>query len=191
MFRFFRTEDYLEQVALKNFCGALAVLHSCESLLPAAEDLRIVSRCIEAVASNACTEFNFSTHNCWWAEELTALRIDLYERVIVAMKAKGLSYQALGSSLSLYADKSLQGIVWKQQQQSSVNNKWDEQRILVETIVELLPLEKNTMSLTFLCGLLRSAIYVSTTVACRMDLEKRIAMQLDRATVDDLLIIPG
>lgn len=186
-----RTEDYLEQVALKNFCGALAVLHSCESLLPAAEDLRTVSRCIEAVASNACTEFNFSTHNCWWAEELTALRIDFYERVIVAMKAKGLSYQALGSSLSLYADKSLQGIVWKQQQQGSVNNKRDEQRILVETIVELLPLEKNTVSLTFLCGLLRSAIYVNTTVACRMDLVKRISVQLDRATVDDLLIIPG
>ncbi|XP_057869034.1 root phototropism protein 2 isoform X2 [Cryptomeria japonica] len=184
-----RTEDYLQQVALKNFCGALAVLHSCKTLLPAAEDLNIVSRCIEAVASNACTEFNFNTLQCWWAEELTVLSIDFYQRVLLAMKPKGLSYQALGSSLALYAEKSLQGIVWKEQ--GTVNNMWDEQRILIETIAGLLPAEKNTMSVTFLCGLLRSAIYVSTTEACRMDLERRIALQLDHATVDDLLIIPG
>ncbi|KAH9314336.1 hypothetical protein KI387_022963 [Taxus chinensis] len=184
-----RTENYLQQVALKNFSAALKVLHSCENLLPAAEDLNIVSRCIEAVASNASTEFNFSVLQCWWAEELTVLKIDFYQRVLVAMKAKGLSYQALGSSLALYAEKSLQGIVCKVQ--GIVNKKWDEQRILLETIAGLLPAEKNTVSVTFLCGLLRSAIYLNTTEARRMDLEKKIALQLDHATVDDLLIIPG
>ena len=63
-----------------------------------------------------------------------------------------------------------------------------EQRILVETIVSLLPPEKNTASCTFLFGLLRTAIILDTTIACRLDLERRIGMQLDQATLDDLLI---
>lgn len=36
--------------------------------------------------------------------------------------------------------------------------------------------------------LLRAAIYLETTVACRLDLEKRIALQLGQAVLDDLLI---
>lgn len=63
-----------------------------------------------------------------------------------------------------------------------------EQRILVETIVSLLPSEKNTTSCSFLFGLLRTAIILDTTIACRLDLEKRIGMQLEQATLDDLLI---
>ncbi|KAK2657604.1 hypothetical protein Ddye_010656 [Dipteronia dyeriana] len=36
--------------------------------------------------------------------------------------------------------------------------------------------------------LLRAAIYLETTVACRLDLEKRMALQLGQAVLDDLLI---
>lgn len=58
----------------------------------------------------------------------------------------------------------------------------------METIVSLLPSEKNTTSCSFLFGLLRTAIILDTTIACRLDLEKRIGMQLEQATLDDLLI---
>ena len=44
------------------------------------------------------------------------------------------------------------------------------------------------MSVSFLSMLLRAAIYLETTVACRLDLEKRMAMQLGQAVLDDLLI---
>lgn len=44
------------------------------------------------------------------------------------------------------------------------------------------------MSVSFLSMLLRSAIYLETTVACRLDLEKRMGMQLGQAVLDDLLI---
>lgn len=36
--------------------------------------------------------------------------------------------------------------------------------------------------------LLRAAIFLETTVACRLDLEKRMGMQLGQAVLDDLLI---
>lgn len=63
-----------------------------------------------------------------------------------------------------------------------------EKRVVLETIVSLLPREKNAMSVSFLSMLLRAAIYLETTVACRLDLEKRMASQLGQAVLDDLLI---
>lgn len=63
-----------------------------------------------------------------------------------------------------------------------------EKRIVLETIVSLLPREKKAISVSFLSMLLRAAIYLETTVACRLDLEKRMASQLGQAVVDDLLI---
>lgn len=63
-----------------------------------------------------------------------------------------------------------------------------EKRVVVETLVSLLPREKNAMSVSSLSMLLRAAIYLETTVACRLDLEKRVAMQLGQAVLDDLLI---
>lgn len=63
-----------------------------------------------------------------------------------------------------------------------------EKRVVLETIVSLLPREKNALSVSFLSMLLRAAIYLETTVACRLDLEKRLAAQLGQAVLDDLLI---
>lgn len=63
-----------------------------------------------------------------------------------------------------------------------------EKRVVLETIVSLLPREKNAMSVSFLSMLLRAAIFLETTVSCRLDLEKRMASQLGQAVLDDLLI---
>lgn len=63
-----------------------------------------------------------------------------------------------------------------------------EKRVVLETLVSLLPRERNAMSVSFLSMLLRASIYLETTVACRLDLEKRMAMQLGQAVLDDLLI---
>lgn len=45
-----RTEDFLTQVALSSLSGTVAVLKSCEDLLPMAEDLKIVQRCADVVS---------------------------------------------------------------------------------------------------------------------------------------------
>lgn len=63
-----------------------------------------------------------------------------------------------------------------------------EKRVILETIVSLLPKERNAVSVSFLSMHLRAAIYLETTVACRLDLEKRIGLQLRQAVLDDLLI---
>ncbi|KAL0460378.1 UNVERIFIED_CONTAM: Root phototropism protein 2 [Sesamum latifolium] len=72
-----RTEDFLSQVALTSLSGALVVLKSCEDLLPMAEDLKIVQRCVEIASAKACVEANFPSRSPpnWWTEELTILDI--------------------------------------------------------------------------------------------------------------------
>ncbi|CAN6307589.1 unnamed protein product [Urochloa humidicola] len=44
------------------------------------------------------------------------------------------------------------------------------------------------MSVSFLSMLLRAALHLDTTLACRLDLEKRMSAQLGQAALDDLLI---
>ncbi|KAK4801381.1 hypothetical protein SAY86_021868 [Trapa natans] len=198
-----RTEAYLNGVVLKSLPGAIIVLHKTETLAPVAEKVKLASRCIDAIAFITCKESQSSLPGKagemygsnpeaiieWWAEDLTILRIDVFHRVLMAMIGRGFKQYALGPILMLYAQKSLKGLgVFGNGQKKIEPEQVHEKRIVLETIVSLLPRQKNAMPVSFLSMLLRAAMYLETTVACRIDLEKRIALQLEQAVLDDLLI---
>uniref|UniRef100_A0A7C9EV28 NPH3 domain-containing protein n=1 Tax=Opuntia streptacantha TaxID=393608 RepID=A0A7C9EV28_OPUST len=204
-----RTEAYINEVALKSLSSCVTVLLASESLLPMAEQVKLVSRCIDAIAYLACKDSQSSGINRmeggieegnslvpqqkpivdWWAEDLTMLRIDMFQRVLIAMTARGFKQYALGPTLMLYAQKSLRGLEAFGKGRKKIEPKQEhEKRVVLETIVSLLPRERNVLSVSFLSMLLRSSIYLETTVACRLDLEKRMALQLGQAVLDDLLI---
>ncbi|KAG1366870.1 BTB/POZ domain-containing protein SR1IP1 [Cocos nucifera] len=202
-----RTEICLEEIALMSLRGAVNVLHKSEEL-PMAEKVKLVSRCIDAVAYIACKDSHICissrTENIhdslysglqpeaildWWAEELTVLRIDTFQRVLMPMKARGFKEYALGPVIMLYAQKSLRGLdLFGRRKKKMEPKKEHEKRVVLETVVSLLPRERNAMSVSFLSMLLRAAIYLETTVACQLDLEKRMGLQLEQAVLDDLLI---
>ncbi|XP_065875255.1 BTB/POZ domain-containing protein At5g48800 isoform X1 [Euphorbia lathyris] len=206
-----RAEEYLESIVCKNLEMCVEVLQQCENLLPLADELKIVSRCIDAIASKACVEQIASSFSrleysssgrlhmnkqakCegdWWIEDLSILRIDLYQRVITAMKCRGVRPESIGASVVNYAQKELtrKSSLWNPSSQTKVDLiSTGHERLVVETIVNLLPVEKLAVPITFLFGLLRSAVMLDCTIACRLDLERRIGSQLDIATLDDLLI---
>ncbi|KAH0911852.1 hypothetical protein HID58_035173 [Brassica napus] len=199
-----RSEAYLNEVALKSLSSAITVLHKSEELLPIAERVKLVSRCIDAIAYMTCQESQFcspTSNNSnsevvskqpvvdWWAEDLTVLNIDSFQRVLIAMMARGFKQYGLGPVLMLYAQKSLRGLEIFGKGTKEIEPKQEhEKRVILETIVSLLPRERNAMSVSFLSMLLRAAIYLETTVACRLDLEKRMRLQLPQAVLDDLLI---
>nr|GMD53881.1 BTB/POZ domain-containing protein At5g67385 [Ipomoea batatas] len=205
-----RTEAYLNEVALNSLAGAVSILHSSESLLPMAEKVKLVSRCIDQIAYIACKDSQFCTSVVveggtnglnsstlsntkpivdWWAEDMAVLRIDFFQRVLIAMMARGFKQYGLGPILMLYAQKSLRGLeIFGKGRKKIEPRQEHEKRVVLETIVSLLPREKNTLSVSFLSMLLRAAIYLETTVACRLDLEKRLGLQLGQAVLDDLLI---
>lgn len=140
-----RTEAYLNEVALKNLASAVSVLHMSENFLPIAEKVKLVSRCIDAIAYLACKESQFygsgraesgtevavssTVSNSkpivdWWAEDLIVLRIDIFQRVLIAMLARGFKQFALGPVLMLYAQKSLRGLVRSQPKNGNVSFMW-------------------------------------------------------------------
>ncbi|KAI9182655.1 hypothetical protein LWI28_027568 [Acer negundo] len=191
-----RAEEYIDSIVCKNLEVCVEVLQQCENLLPLADELKIVSRCIDAIASKACAEQIASSFSrleysssgrlhmnrqakCegdWWIEDLSVLRIDLYQRVMMAMKCRGVRPESIGASLMNYAQKEL------------TKTKVDSGSNVVETIVSLLPVEKLAVPINFLFGLLRSAVMLDCSVGSRLDLERRIGSQLDIAALDDLLI---
>ncbi|XP_010524688.1 PREDICTED: BTB/POZ domain-containing protein At5g48800 [Tarenaya hassleriana] len=208
-----RAEEYLESIVCKNLEMCVQVLQQCESLLPLADELKIVSRCIDSIASKACAEqiaSSFSrleysssgrlhmsrqakSEGDWWIEDLSVLRIDLYQRVITAMKCRGVRPESIGASLVSYAQKELtkKSSFWSSssdQTKSEAGHGHEHEQTVVETIVSLLPVERLVVPISFLFGLLRRAVMVDCSVSCRLDLERRIASQLDMATLDDLLI---
>ncbi|KAL1195030.1 BTB/POZ domain-containing protein SR1IP1 [Cardamine amara subsp. amara] len=184
------TEVYLNEVILTSFTDSVKVLRKSQDLLPIAEKVRLVGRCIDSIAYATCQESqNKEDIVDSWAEDLAVLRIDMFQRVLIAMIARGFKRYALGPVLMLYAQKALRGleIFGKGAKKMEAEQEHDK-RLILETIVSLLPKERNAISVSFLSMLLRAAIYLETTVACRLDLEKRMGLQLRQAVLDDLLI---
>lgn len=197
-----RTEEYLDSIVCKSLEMCVQVLKQSENLLPLADELNIVTRCIDAIASKACAEQIASSFSRleysssgrlhmskqakgndgggggdWWIEDLSVLRIDLYQRVMNAMKCRGVRPESIGASLLSYAERQL-----------TKTGHQEHEQAVVETIVALLPVEKLVVPISFLFGLLRRAVMLDASVSCRLDLERRIGSQLDMATLDDLLI---
>lgn len=120
-----RTEAYLEAEALASLAGAVTVLRKAEELLPASERVGLVGRCVDAVACITCGDSHFSMSlgatvpsalppkavDDSWADEITDLRIDTFQRVLIAMKTRGFKGVALGTLVMLYAQKSLRKLV--------------------------------------------------------------------------------
>ncbi|KAI3956197.1 hypothetical protein MKW98_008715 [Papaver atlanticum] len=209
----FRAETYIDTIVCKNLEMCVQVLQQCENLLPLADELKIVSKCTDAIASKACVEQIASSFSRleysssgrlqtnrqangdgdWWIEDLSVLRIDLYQRVITAMRCRGLRPESIGVSLMDYAEKVLikKSSQWNSavQPKADIAGSFDHlQRLVVETIVNLLPVEKVIIPISFLFGMLRTAMMLDCTSNCRLDLERRIGSQLEIATLDDLLI---
>ncbi|RZR92280.1 hypothetical protein BHM03_00020564, partial [Ensete ventricosum] len=150
-----RAEAYLEEVALLSLSAAVTVLHKSEELLPVSEKVKLVSRCIDAVAYMACNDSqlcsssrtdNFqegfsssSQPNAivdWWAEELTVLRIDTFQRTLMAMKARGFKQYDLGPVIMLYAQKSLRGLDIFGRGRKKMDPKDEhEKRVILETVL--------------------------------------------------------
>lgn len=192
-----RTEEFLSKVALSNLSSAVLVLKSCQQLLPFADDLGIVQRCVEAVSLKACSEANFPSRSPpnWWTEEVAILDVDLFSKVITAMKTSGGKALTITSALITYTERALRELVRdhsgdgiKATDLCHSDSKM-EQRELLQSIVSLFPSEKAAFPINFLCCLLRCAIFLRASTSCKNELEKRISAILEHVTMDDLLVL--
>jgi hypothetical protein len=185
-----RAEAYLEQTVLRHPGEATKALKSCEELLPLAEELGIVSRCVEAIAARAASAAPRS-----WTDDLAVLGLRMYRRVMAAMSARGdaRAAEARESCLVSYARGTIPGLSRSMRRRlaSAPVSSEVEQRELLEAVVASLPAGKcsgGAVTARFLFALLRTAHILRASDAARAALERKAATQLENATLEDVLI---
>lgn len=135
----------------------------------------------------------------WWYEDVSMLSLPLYKRLVAAMESRGIKKEIIARSLTFYAKKYLPGLSRRQATATEPSNRLtqvgsgappseDEQKLLLEEIDNLLPMQKGLVSTKVLFGLLRTAMILRASPSCISNLERRIGMQLDQATLEDLLM---
>lgn len=142
---------------------------------------------------------NKSGNKGWWAEDLAELSIDLYWRTMIAIKSGGkIPSNLIGDALKIYASRWLPNITSNGEhlkKQAVSDSEWDsvgeiasKHRLLLESVVSLLPAGKGAVSCGFLLKLLKASNILNASSSSKMELARRIGLQLEEATVNDLLI---
>ncbi|OMO72488.1 BTB/POZ-like protein [Corchorus capsularis] len=130
-----QTESFFNEV-LGNWADSIRALETCEEVMPYAEQLHIVSRCIDSLSLKACADpslFNWPlpgreskpspdsglwngistatrpqpTGEDWWYEDVSFLSLPLYKRLILAIEAKGMRPESIAASVVHYARRYL------------------------------------------------------------------------------------
>nr|XP_019071165.2 BTB/POZ domain-containing protein At5g03250-like [Solanum lycopersicum] len=126
-----QTESFLNDV-FSNWTDTIKALETCEEVLSYAEELHIVSRCINSLAMKACSDSKLvnwpvmengndsgdvwngiSTGSKtqpmmtddWWYEDVSFLSLPLYKRLIQAVEAGGMRAGNISGALVFYAKK--------------------------------------------------------------------------------------
>ncbi|XP_004506887.1 root phototropism protein 3-like isoform X2 [Cicer arietinum] len=136
---------------------------------------------------------NFSSE-CWF-DDACILDMDYFVKTLSGIKAKGVRADLIGSIITHYASKWLpdlsteKGLTqFEESSPESVTASWMKKRFFVETLVNVLPPEKDSIPCNFLLRLLRTANMVNVDVTYKQELEKRVSWQLDQASLKELVI---
>ncbi|XP_057475379.1 BTB/POZ domain-containing protein At5g03250-like [Actinidia eriantha] len=131
-----QTESFLNEV-FGNWADTIKALKTCEDILSFAEELHIVSRCINSLEMKACADPNLlnwpvsaandtqstrdtnlwngistttepqSMGDDWWYEDVSFLSLPLYKRLIQAVELGGMEAERIAGSLIFYAKRYL------------------------------------------------------------------------------------
>ncbi|CAL4886946.1 unnamed protein product [Urochloa decumbens] len=194
-----KLDAFLASCLLRRWKDALAVLHSTRHHAPLCEDLALTSRCVDAVAALIVNPDTappaMSSASPWWAHDAAELGVDLFWRIMVAVKSTGAVHdKAVGDALRAYARRWLPSNVAAADQPFADDGGGDVKRVaarhrlLLEKIVSLLPAERDAVSCGFVLKLLKAANILGASAASRAELTRRAAWQLEEASVADLLV---
>uniref|UniRef100_A0A0E0F1Z0 NPH3 domain-containing protein n=1 Tax=Oryza meridionalis TaxID=40149 RepID=A0A0E0F1Z0_9ORYZ len=184
-----RVEEFLAKVGLRTLPGAVAVLRSCEGLLPAAEEIGVAQRSADAIALRICNEVLFPTRSPpeWWTAELAALSPASFHKVITALRCRRAEPEVLVAAATAYAELLLAEVLAADGHAADHSGM---HRALVESVVAVLPSTDDApLPAAFLCRLLHVAVTIDASAKTCRDLELRVAAVLEQATAGDLLTV--
>ncbi|XP_008792131.3 root phototropism protein 3 [Phoenix dactylifera] len=128
-----------------------------------------------------------------WLDDVGTFDADQLARTLAGIKAKGLRPDLLGSIISRYASRWLPELATGRAADPSPATEsptaaWLQKRFLVETLVSVLPPERDAVPCDFLLRLLRTASMAGAEAGCISELEARAGRQLDQATLREVMI---
>ncbi|XP_063936482.1 BTB/POZ domain-containing protein At3g22104 isoform X2 [Daucus carota subsp. sativus] len=202
---FEQIEKSLEEIKYWTWSDLLVVLNHCQNLLPTVNSSGLLHKCVDsivkrlALASEASpcqstsspdssglrlstdTRSTDSFKNIfratWWFEDLVSLKPYLVKMLTKSMVFQKFDHGVIARFLLYY------------QKSRFVTATQDEKREIMETVIEMLDsLDQRTVACKSLFGILRVALNLNIKKCCRNKLEKMIGLQLDQATLDNLLI---
>ncbi|VVB08774.1 unnamed protein product [Arabis nemorensis] len=199
----YKIDVFLNSTIFHSWKDSIIFLQTTRDLSPNSEDLKlkIVKRCLDSVASLASIDTSkvkwSYTYNRkkklekvrkpepvpkdWWVEDLCDLHIDLYKQAIEVIKKRGrVPVFVIGEALHAYAVRRIAGF--------SKGLVQIIDRCLTNTIIELIPEEKGSVSSSFLSQLLRASIFLGFEETVKEKLKRRISEQLEETTVSDILM---
>ncbi|KAK4377229.1 hypothetical protein RND71_003525 [Anisodus tanguticus] len=209
----YKVDVFLHSSIFRSWKDSIIFLQTTKSRLHLCEEVKLISHCIDAIASKTSidvhkVDWSYTYNrtkipeengnvpnsngirsrvvpNDWWVDDLCELEIDLYKRVIVNIKNKGIvPSEVIGEAIKDYTSRRFPGFLKGVFQFSDVSRS----RSILETIVCLLPAEKGSVPCSFLLKLLKASISVDSRETVKAELVKRIGQQLEEASVNDLLI---
>ncbi|KAL1196484.1 BTB/POZ domain-containing protein NPY3 [Cardamine amara subsp. amara] len=201
----YKIEVFLNSSVLRSWKDSIIVLQTTRSYYPWSEDVKIDVRCLESIALKAVVDparvdwsYTYNRRKLlppeinnkngvprdWWIEDVAELSIDLYKRVITTIRRKvGVLPEVIGEALEVYAAKRIPSFMSQNDEDDMI-----EHRSLLETLVSLLPSEKQSVSCGFLIKLLKSSVSLDCGEEERKELSRRIGENLEEANMADLLI---
>ncbi|GFP89516.1 BTB/POZ domain-containing protein at3g22104 [Phtheirospermum japonicum] len=193
-----QTEKSLEnEIRYWTWSELLTALKQCQNLLPGAISIidsfldsvigRIASSCQPSpcpstVSSSDSYRLSCDTRSCtesfkngtWWFDDLASFDPELIRMLVKSMVSRNFENGVISRFL-FYYQKSRFGSVEKIR--------------TVESVIEMLDsLDIRSVSYRSLFGIMRVSLNMKLSKSCRDKLENMIGLQLDRATLDNLLI---
>ncbi|GAB2301020.1 hypothetical protein Dimus_035056 [Dionaea muscipula] len=208
-----KLETFFSSCILQGWKDSLVTLQSTATIQEWSENLGIIRRCIDSIVEKITTPpskvkwsytytrrgYNKELHQCapkdWFTEDISGLNIDIFRAIITTLRSTNLLVpQLIGESLHVYAcrwipisNSSRPGDTSASQNEAAAEK---DRRVLVETIVSLIPAEKGSVSVGFLIRLLNIANVLRVSPMTKAELVRRTSQQLEEATVNDLLLPP-
>lgn len=189
-----QTQRFLEDVKYWTWLDLLAAMKQCQELLLEANVSLVLEKCLfslvarielsiepNAISSSesrvSCdTKSSDFSRGIWWVEDLLFLKLDMLQTTIGFMISHKLDHALISKFLFYY-------------QKSKFFATIQEKRDIIETVIDLLYcLDHSLVPNKSLFGVLRICLGTKIAKYSKKKLEVMIGSQMDRATLDDLLV---
>lgn len=201
-----QTEKSIEEMSYWTWSELLTALKRCQVSLPASDSSGILEKCLDSLvgrlslttelspcpstSSPDSSGFRFScdtksteslkaisSRATWWFEDLLVLNPVLVEMLIKSMVFQKFDHHILSRFLFYYHKSKFFTV------------SCEEKCKIIETVIDMLySLDQNCVSCKSLFGILRVALNLKINKSSMNKLESMIGLQLDQATLDNLLV---